>query len=81
MILPLNKLIALKNNRYIFSRGAMKAIDKIANLPEYPKDTESWKIVPNVLKMVLDDRIFIYVRESLEDAPAEAVEEEGAEEK
>ncbi len=56
MIIPLKKLVAFDKNKYVFSKASMAAIDKMANVQGYPED-EGWKIVPNILKMMLDENI------------------------
>lgn len=56
-MIPLSKLISLTNNKYIFSRAAMMAVDRIGNLEGYPESKGSWKIVPSILKMMLDEDI------------------------
>ena len=62
-MIPLDKLIALECNKYIFSRAAMLMIDKIGNMKNYPDNEESWKIVPNVLEMMLNDELNYKLRE------------------
>jgi|GEM_PF-213711 len=55
MIIPLDKLLLYNKNRYVLTRAAMETVDRIGNLDDYPED--GWKIVPNILKLVLDDKI------------------------
>ena len=67
MIIPLKKLIGFEGNRYIFSRAAMRVIDKIANIEEYPEKDESWKTVPHILRIMLDDSLQYDIDESNEE--------------
>ncbi len=60
MIIPLDKLQVYGENKYVFTRAAMSAVDKIANIEEYPEGNHNWKIVPHVLKITLDGNIKIY---------------------
>jgi hypothetical protein len=55
MIIPLDKLLLYNKNRYVLTRAAMETVDRIGNIESYPED--GWKIVPNILKLVLDDTI------------------------
>ena len=57
MIIPLKKLVAFDKNKYVFSKASMVAIDKLGNVQGYPDEEEGWKIVPNILKMMLDEDI------------------------
>lgn len=57
MIIPLEKLVAFNRNKYIFSRASMIVIDKVGNVQGFPDEEEGWKIVPNILKMMLDESI------------------------
>jgi hypothetical protein len=63
VIIPLNKLIALNENRYIFTRAAMKYVDKTGNIEGYPETDHNWKVVPNILRMVFDGKLKYDVRE------------------
>jgi hypothetical protein len=58
-MIPLDKLVSLRKNKYIFSRACMVVIDKTGNIKGYPEteNGENWKIVPNILKMMLDEEI------------------------
>lgn len=39
----------------------MKAVEKIANIKHYPEDDISWKVVPNILKLTLNETIhYVY---------------------
>jgi hypothetical protein len=57
LIIPLEKLIAFNGNRYVFTRAAMIIVDKLGNLKDYPEQDESWKVVPNILNYLLNDKI------------------------
>jgi len=64
LIIPLDKLLMYNDNKYIFSKGVMKAIEKIGNISEYPEDDKSWKVVPNILELALNETIhFIHNKE------------------
>ncbi len=66
-IIPLHKLMAMDKNRYIFTRAAMLAVDKIGNMADYPEDDESWKVVPNILNLILNDKVKYEYKESDQD--------------
>ncbi|MCL1910671.1 MAG: hypothetical protein FWG13_00495 [Leptospirales bacterium] len=57
MIIPLDKLIKYSGNKYIFTRATMQAVDKIANIRNYPEENLNWKVVPNILKAMLDEDV------------------------
>jgi hypothetical protein len=57
VIIPLEKLIAYNQNRYIFSRATMVMVDKIGNIKEYPEEDTNWKVVPNILLLALNETI------------------------
>ncbi len=57
MIIPLDKLLTLNTNKYIFTKGVMKAVDLVGNIKNYPETDLNWKVVPNVLKLALDNEI------------------------
>lgn len=57
MIIPLDKLMRYSGNRYVFTKANMQAIDKIANIKDYPEENLNWKVVPNILEAVLDEKI------------------------
>ncbi len=57
MIIPLDKLIAYNENRYQLTCASMKAVDKLGNIKDYPEDDKNWKIVSNILNLVLNDNI------------------------
>ncbi len=72
MIIPLDKLLMVKDNKYFFTKAAMKAVDRIGNMKQYPEDEQSWKVVPNVLQLILDGDIHYEVKEDEEEpAPEE----------
>ncbi len=66
MIIPLSKLIAFNENRYIFTRAAMKYVDRIGNIEGYPEKDHNWKVVPNLLNMIFDDKLKFEVKEGRE---------------
>jgi len=55
LIIPLDKLVKYSGNKYVFTRATMQAVDKIANIRNYPEENLNWKVVPNILKVMLDD--------------------------
>ncbi|MBN1531665.1 MAG: hypothetical protein JXA20_03300 [Spirochaetes bacterium] len=57
MIIPLNKLLTFSGNKYIFTRASMVTVEKIGNIKEYPEDESKWKVVPNILRLMLDETI------------------------
>lgn len=57
MIIPLDKLLTLNANKYIFTKGVMRAVDMVGNIKDYPEPDLNWKVVPNVLKLALDGDI------------------------
>ncbi len=64
MIIPLDKLLTYNKNKYIFSRAIMEAVEKIGNMKSFPEDDSKWKVVPNILKLMLNNDIkFIHNEE------------------
>lgn len=64
MIIPLDKLLRYNTNKYIFTRATMETVEKIGNIKKFPDDESKWKVVPNVLRLILNDDIkFIYTKE------------------
>lgn len=57
MIIPLDKLLFYSGNKYVFTKAAMRSVDKVLNIKDYPDSDTSWKVVPNILKLILDDDI------------------------
>jgi hypothetical protein len=57
MIIPLDKLLTFNTNKYIFTKGVMKAVDLVGNIKNYPETDLNWKVVPNVLKLALDGEV------------------------
>ena len=75
MIIALDKLIDLKGNKYLVTRAANLAIDRLGNIKGYPEDNaRGWKVVPCVLDMVLNEKIKFH-----QPAAAEKAEESAAE--
>lgn len=79
MIISLDKLINLKGNKYLVTRAANLAIDRLGNIKDYPDNGRGWKVVPCVLGMVLDEKIKFH-RVAPEAAAAAPAEEEKPEE-
>ena len=65
MAIGLDKLLSFEGNKYIFSKAAMEAIEKIGNLKEYHEDLNiDEKLVVKTLNYILDDKIkFKYTKE------------------
>lgn len=57
MIIPLDKLLRYNKNKYIFTRAIMEAVEKIGNMKSFPEDESKWKVVPHVLKLMLDENV------------------------
>lgn len=57
MIIPLDRLVAYNQNRYIFSRAAMTAVDKLGNIREYPEKDSNWKVVPHIMFFMLNEKL------------------------
>jgi len=57
MIIPLDKLISFDENRYIMTRVAMATVDRIDSLTADMVEGEQWKIVPNVLRLMMNGAI------------------------
>ncbi len=66
MIIPLNKLLTFSGNKYIFTRASMVTVEKIGNIKEYPEDDSKWKVVPNILKLLLDETVHYQCDENAE---------------
>lgn len=65
MIIPLDKLLTYNGNKYIFTKATMATVERIGNIKEYPEDDISWKVVPNILKLVLDETIKFHYENKL----------------
>ncbi|MBN1497814.1 MAG: hypothetical protein JXA07_13645 [Spirochaetes bacterium] len=63
MIIPLDKLLRYNRNKYIFSRAIMEAVEKIGNMKTFPEDESKWKVVPHVLRLMLDEKVKFEYRE------------------
>ncbi|MCX7678588.1 MAG: hypothetical protein N2316_05165 [Spirochaetes bacterium] len=57
MIIPLDKLVSYEGNRYMMTRAAMAVVDRIDALKDLMVEGEEWKIVPNVLKLMLEGEV------------------------
>ncbi len=57
MIIPLDKLLTYEKNRYIFTRSTMEAVEKIGNMNKFPEDDTNWKVVPHILRLMLNDDV------------------------
>jgi len=63
VIIPLDKLLRYNRNKYIFSRAIMEAVEKIGNMKTFPEDESKWKVVPHVLRLMLDEKVKFEYRE------------------
>lgn len=59
MIIPLDKLLKYNENKYIFTKSVMRAVDKINNIKDFPEEHLNWKVVPHILKLALDEELKI----------------------
>ena len=57
MIIPLDKLLFYNGNKYVFTKASMRSVDKVSNIKDYPETDTNWKVVPNILKLILDEDI------------------------
>jgi hypothetical protein len=55
VIIPIDKLLRYNKNKYIFTRANMEAVERIGNMKKFPVDESKWKVVPHVLRLMLDD--------------------------
>lgn len=75
MTIPLDKLMKYSGNKYVFARAGMQVIERIANVKDYPEENLTWKVVPNVLKELLDEKIhFDYEANSISEGGETKVE-------
>lgn len=63
MIIPLDKLVSYDGNRYIMTRAAMVAVDRVEALTDMMVEGEEWKIVPNILRLTLEGKIKFELQE------------------
>lgn len=59
MIIPLEKLLVYNENKYLLAKAAMAAVDKVGNISNFPEGPDQWKLVPNILKLILDEDVKI----------------------
>jgi len=57
VIIPLNKLMSFNGNKYIFTRAAMEAVDKLDYIMGDLEGEDNWKTVPNILEMFLNEKL------------------------
>jgi hypothetical protein len=67
VIIPFEKLLSIKENKYIFTKALMQAVDKIGNIKDYPEENINWKVVPNIIKLVMDGKLQYNVLENPEE--------------
>ena len=65
MQVSLNKLLSIKENKYVFSKAVMKAIEKIGNVKDYRLE-ENEKVVIKTLNLILEDKIKYYLVDNKE---------------
>ncbi len=68
MIIPFDKLLSVKENKYIFTKALMRAVDKIGNIKEYPEENINWKVVPNIIKLVMEGKLKYEVAKNPEES-------------
>ncbi len=68
MIIPFEKLLSVKDNKYVFTKALMRAVDKIGNIKEYPEENINWKVVPNIIKLVMEGKLKYGVTENPEES-------------
>jgi len=68
VIIPLNRLISFNENRYVFTRAAMVAVDKLDYLINDIQSEEKWKTVPNILNLFLNEKVKYIVNECEEES-------------
>jgi hypothetical protein len=66
MIISLDKLINVKGNKYLFTKGTNTAIDRRDNITDFPQESLNWKVVPTVLEMVLQGKVKYYLKKDEE---------------
>ena len=74
MIIPFDKLMSIKENKYVLTKALMYAVDKVGNIRDYPDENFSWKVVPNIIKMMVDGDLKYEVGKE-EEIDGEIVEE------
>ncbi len=57
MIISIDKLVSYDQNRYIMTRAAMTVVDNIEAVTDMMIEGEEWRIVPNVLRLILDGKV------------------------
>ncbi len=62
MIIPLKKLLAKTDNKFEFTKAAMLAVSRLEKIRDYPESDHNWKIVPNILKIVLEEKVHLYYK-------------------
>jgi hypothetical protein len=67
VIIPLDKLLRYNTNKYIFTRATMEAVEKIGNIKKFPTDESKWKVVPNILRLVLSEDVKFEFHPELEE--------------
>lgn len=67
MIIPFEKLLSIKDNKYVFTKALMRAVDKIGNIKDYPEENINWKVVPNIIKLVMDGKLKYNITENSEE--------------
>ena len=68
MIIPLDKLLRYNSNKYIFTRATMESVEKIGNIRKFPDDESKWKVVPHILRLVLQEDVkFDFNKDAVEE--------------
>lgn len=80
MIISLDKLINVKGNKYLFTKGTNTAIDRRDNITGYPEEARNWKVVPTVLQFMLEGKVKFYLKSEDEVKEVKDEKEDGNEE-
>ena len=67
MIIPLEKLMVYNENKYYFTKAAMRAVDKAGNIKPYTEQDLNWKVVSNVLKLLVEGEIKMHIPPQTDD--------------
>ena len=59
MGVPLEKLYDFKGNKYVFTKAAMEAIDKVDMIRDFPEGSRTRRVVQNVLNLALNEKLHV----------------------
>lgn len=60
MSIPVSKLISISGNRYEYNVAANRLVEKSGNTVIEGITLDSWKIVPKILQLMLDEKLHYY---------------------